>query len=74
MAVIQFKDLGRDKYSGSINISNGLSGQEISEIACEVASKHLLSREIEAEYDIEKNTGVITVGGWRPVGSFCIAN
>ena len=69
MAVIQFNDVGSGHYSGAVQVSNGLSVQEIAEIAYEEARKRLLSSGVYVEYDDTKNEGIVRAG-FHTVGTF----
>ncbi len=66
---IQLKDVGRGKWTGEIDIPDTDDVYAIAGSAYRVAIKHLLSREVEAEYDSATNQGTIYAGG-RNVGAF----
>jgi hypothetical protein len=59
---VKFTDLGRSHFNGEYEIKKS------SDIPI-LASKHLMSQEIEAVWENEAE-GVIVVGGWRKVGKF----
>ena len=68
--VIQFNNVGRNHYSGTLIIADGSNAQEIEATAYEHIRHQLLSREMETYYDANVNSGEVIVGGMRIVGTF----
>ncbi len=66
---IEFQELGREKWSGSIPIKDGSSPDEVAEAAYRASLKHILSRFPDVDYDAEKNEGVVSAG-YRVIGRF----
>lgn len=72
---IEYQDIGRERWSGKITYSRTIerTPDDIAELACTEASKHLYSNAIDATYNPETNQGRIFVGGTRQVGRFKVA-
>lgn len=71
---IQFTDVGRDKFSGSIPIGElKVNPQAIAKLAHKEAIKHLLSRDVNTHFDSDKNEGMVTAG-FHTVGHFKVVD
>lgn len=68
MAKLIFKDIGRSKWCGEVQIANP-DGKCIVDTAVSIAEKHLLSRDVDASFAFASMGGNIYAGG-RCVGSF----
>jgi len=69
---LQFRDVGRGKYSGKILLpKTKLNPDEIADLACKEARKHLTSHDVETYFDAQSNEGVI-FAGLRKIGTFYI--
>ena len=72
---IEFKEVGRGKYSGKRLLHPEISTpDEIAYAAYQEARRHVASHEVDASYDPESNVGLIFVGGFRCVGKFSVVN
>ncbi len=65
------EDLGRDKWKGSISIPDNSDADDIAYLARKKASKHLISRFPDTDYDATTNKGTVSTG-FRTVGKFHI--
>lgn len=67
MVTFEIKNLGRSKWCGEVSVQID-NAEHIEAALLRVASKHLMSRDIDFDGDID--SGKITVGGFRAVGEY----
>jgi len=68
---IVFKNLGRDKWNGEVQIPDNSTPDDIMDKALKEASKRLATRFPDVSYNYEKKTGTIEAG-YRTVGEFLV--
>lgn len=67
--IIQFTDVGRNKWSGTIEIPDTNDPEVIAEAAYRIAKTKLASRYPETIYNIKTNEGTIETG-FHKAGTF----
>lgn len=66
-----FENVGRENWSGSIEIPANLHADDIAELAYKEVKKHLVSSEPDTEYNANTNKGKV-YAGFHHVGDFHI--
>lgn len=69
MKKLIFKNVGRDKWNGEVEIPNDANMDKILDSAYAVACKRLATRFPDVEYNQTNNKGTISAG-YRTVGEF----
>lgn len=70
---VTFDRIGRNHDVPPAELSADGDGSELADKVYDVARPHLGSREVEVYVNLEEMRGLIVVGGFRPAGSFTIA-
>ncbi len=65
------KNIGRNNFTGKIEIPDNSTPDEITESAYNAARVHLLSNNVDVSYDANTNEGFV-FAGFRTVGEFSV--